>query len=85
MFGLEYGTLAVYKSVAKSVQFLSRDKNLSFKHHSAVAKLPPDEQRRWLSEAAPESPDKPPRLTSSKLRKAIQDENNCSGQILIAQ
>lgn len=65
--GRDVSTLYVYKSVAKSVQFLSRDKNLSFNHHKAVMKFSPETQAEWLAYAREN------KLSVNDLRQAIRD------------
>jgi hypothetical protein len=47
--GKEAQTLYKWKSVAKSVQFFLRRKNLSFTHHELVQGLSQDEQAHWLA------------------------------------
>ena len=49
--GLDYNVLAEYKSVAGSIQFLLRNKNLSYSHHKVVAPYKPHEQRALLEKA----------------------------------
>jgi len=49
--GLSRGTVANCKSIAEAVELSCRDERLSFKHHAAVAPLPPDDQKRWLQKA----------------------------------
>jgi len=49
--GLSYGYLSVIRSVAKKIPRKRRNPNLSFSHHTAVAKLAPDQQTAFLSYA----------------------------------
>lgn len=65
--GEKYQTLANYKWVAKQVQFSMRMENLSWNHHQAVAKLPPDEQVEWLTKAEAEG------LSYRDMARTIQD------------
>jgi hypothetical protein len=51
VLGLEVQTLKDCKWVAQQVKLSCRQDNLSFKHHVAVAPLPPREQKRWLKQA----------------------------------
>jgi len=46
--GLAYQTLANIASVCGRIEISRRREKLSFSHHEVVAKLPPDEQSRWL-------------------------------------
>lgn len=50
-FGYEVETLWTYASVCRSVESLTRIKDLSFSHHRAVAKLSTEDQRIWLEHA----------------------------------
>ena len=43
-----YGTLANAAYVARKIDFSSRNENLSFAHHYAIAKLTPEEQQKFL-------------------------------------
>ncbi|MEI7912311.1 MAG: hypothetical protein WCK77_21980 [Verrucomicrobiota bacterium] len=64
--GLEYQTLANYAYVARKVQFSSREENLTFKHHLAVAKLKDaEEQKHWLDQAVRHD------LSVERLRKSL--------------
>ena len=45
---LDYQTLANYSYVARKVEFSVRAENLPFDHHLVVAKLKPEEQKKWL-------------------------------------
>ncbi len=67
----EYGSLANMAYVAGKVEVSRRRENLSFAHHQVVAPLPPEEQERWLAEAAPEDGSKRPRLSSRELESRI--------------
>ncbi len=49
-----YGTLRNFKYVSEHVQMSSRNDNLSYKHHAAVAPLDTPKQREWLSKAQAE-------------------------------
>jgi hypothetical protein len=64
--GLAYQTLRDYAYVARKVELSSREDNLTFKHHLAVAKIKePEEQRYWLNQAVKED------LSVERLRKSI--------------
>jgi hypothetical protein len=64
--GLAYETLKMYAHVARCVERLSRNHNLDWTHHKAVAKIKdPDEQRRWLQLADTDS------MSVKRLRKSI--------------
>jgi DNA modification methylase len=52
MTGFEYQTINNYRWVASKVQFISRNINLSFAHHHAVAKYEPEQQSLLLGKAA---------------------------------
>lgn len=65
--GFDYQTLADDKWVSQSVEFSSREENLTHSHHKAVAKLTPSEQRRFLGEAVKES------LTRDDLRRRVSE------------
>jgi hypothetical protein len=47
--GIDYGTVRVYASVARSYEMLTRVNNLSFKHHRLVAGR--DDRHEWLGRA----------------------------------
>lgn len=47
----DFHTLNNFKSVARRVPPSRRRENLTYYHHSTVAKLLPDEQTKWLDEA----------------------------------
>lgn len=49
--GLSYGYLSVIRSVAKRIPRKRRNGNLSFSHHTAVAKMKPEQQSAWLDYA----------------------------------
>jgi N6-adenosine-specific RNA methylase IME4 len=72
IFNRSYDTIAQYKWVAKNVEFCSRLQNLSWSHHQEVADLDPEEQKELLAAAAPEAPDKPPRMTREELRREVR-------------
>ena len=64
--GLAYQTLRDYAYVARKVELSSREDNLTFKHHLAVAKIKEtEEQRYWLNQAVKED------LSVERLRKSI--------------
>ena len=46
---IDYGALAVYQSVAKAYELLTRVKSLTFKHHQIAAPL--DDRLEWLKRA----------------------------------
>ena len=64
--GLAYGTLANAAYVARKVDSSVWNENLWFGHHTAVAPLPPAEQRAWLALAEEEE------LGANELRRRIQ-------------
>jgi hypothetical protein len=69
LFGdLSFRTLKTYGWVARSVAPISRLDVLSFKHHMAVAALPPAMQRLLLEHAASE------RLSTRELRAIVAQE-----------
>ena len=72
MFNRDYGQIANWKWTSRNVEISLRNDNLGWSHHVAVAHLLPSEQQHWLAKAAPESPDKPPRLSVRALRQAIK-------------
>lgn len=63
IFGLNYGTLSTYKSVAAAFDICLRRQNLSWSHHNALASQPPAVRRELLEAAEPDEPDKPPKLS----------------------
>jgi hypothetical protein len=65
--GIDYALLRVYAHVSRRVNLLSRNNKLSWTHHRAVAKLPPEKQKHWLDIAA-ESEE---RVTTRRLRTSI--------------
>src|SRR5205807_1474521 len=65
--GMREDHLRQLASVAHRVEFMVRDHKLPWGHHRAVAKLrDPEEQRRWLAEAARDG------LTRDQLREQIE-------------
>ena len=48
--GLARDTVRQCRYVADQIDLGSREPSLSFKHHLAVAPLPPDDQKRWLQD-----------------------------------
>ena len=52
--GFDYQTLANFGYVARKVEFSCRQENLGFEHHAVVAKLKPEEQKKWLTAASSE-------------------------------
>jgi DNA modification methylase len=69
-----YGSLANLKYVANRIEISSRDENLSWKHHNAVAPLPLDEQCQWLQRALQGNDGKP--WSVATLRAAIKDSKS---------
>lgn len=65
--GYSYQTLANMQFVAAAVEPSRRRENLPWAHHSEVAALPPNEQRRWLARAEREG------LSRAELRAALRD------------
>lgn len=76
--GIEPGTLSNWTAIASRVGLPLRNGNLPWSHHVAVAYLPPDEQERWLAEAAPAAGETEPRLTVSELRRRIAENRHAS-------
>jgi hypothetical protein len=67
-------TLANYCSVCMRVPPERRRSELSYRHHEAVASLPPEQQRNWLDRAVPSG------WTVAQLREAIQaDRSSTTG------
>jgi hypothetical protein len=64
----EYGTLANYQSVATHVPPENRNKNLSFSHHQAIAKLDVKDQKKYLDLAEKK------KLSVSKLREVVDED-----------
>ena len=50
--GFEYQTVADYSYVARNVELSVRTETLEFNHHRVVAKLKPEDQKKWLATAA---------------------------------
>ena len=63
--GFDYATLRDFAYVAKNVELSLRNDNLDYNHHKIVAKLPPEDQRRWLAAAAKHG------LSVRRLRKSV--------------
>ncbi len=72
--GYSVETVKQAASVAKRVEPCIRIHDLTWGHHQVVASLEPDDQRRWLDAAAPEPGSDHPKLSVSKLRAAIKEE-----------
>lgn len=51
-FGYTEETLMAYASVCRSISTLIRNQGVPFGHHRLVTKLPEDQQRHWLDQAA---------------------------------
>ena len=66
--GYAKATLFTFASVARSVETLSRNKDLSWNHHKVVARFGPEKQRELLSRAAQEG------LNISAFRKSVNKE-----------
>lgn len=64
----DYGTLRNYAYVARSVNLSLRNDKLSYHHHVAVAKLPPDQQEYALAHAAET------RISVARFRQWIRDQ-----------
>jgi hypothetical protein len=70
--GLDYRTLAVFAHTSRRVQFLLRNKNLSFEHHRKVAPLRTDEEKqKWLRVAEKEREKNGKTMSSRRLAKSI--------------
>jgi hypothetical protein len=67
IFPRKFQTLANYGSVARSVEASRRREDLSYSHHCEVAKLPPEEQERWLAAAVADG------LSVIQLRRKISE------------
>ncbi len=65
--GLKYQAVADAKWVAGAIEFSSRDENVGFYHHKAVAPFPPGEQKKWLAKAVKG------KLSVADLRAAIRE------------
>ncbi|XHR27638.1 MAG: hypothetical protein ACFUZC_17060 [Chthoniobacteraceae bacterium] len=63
--GFDYATLRDFAYVAKNVELSCRHDNLGFEHHKIVAKLSPEDQRRWLDAAEKH------KLSKRRLRKSV--------------
>lgn len=50
--GWSQSTIDVYRWTAQNVPSENRRPDLSYSHHQAVAKLQPQDQRKWLAQAA---------------------------------
>ncbi len=72
IFNRPYKTLQEYKLVAEAHQLSDRSDNLSWTHHQAVAWEPPSIRKKLLAAAAPDAPDKPPRMTVGDLKKEVK-------------
>lgn len=81
MFNRDYSTVSTYKSVAAKVEFCRRKQNLSWSHHATVAYEPPELCDKLLAMAEPESPDKPPRLSVSALRREMMIHRTAIGGV----
>jgi hypothetical protein len=66
IFGLSFGTLQVYGTVARAFEPLSRLKEVPFAHHQEVASLPPETAAGLLNRAAREG------LSTRDLRREVQ-------------
>ena len=69
--GLDRSTLHTYAHVARRVDPTIRRETLSWEHHKVVAKLPPEEQQRWL-DAAEENGSDGRSVSTRRLRLSIQ-------------
>jgi len=67
---LDRPTLWTYAHVARRVPSSLRNKELSWEHHKAVAKLPAENQERWLK-LAEDLQTKGEPLSTRRLRKSI--------------
>ena len=68
--GLDLSTLQNYAYVSRSVPYAERTEHLSWEHHRLLAKLPGEEQKRWIETCLAE--DKAGRrLSTRRLRKSL--------------
>ena len=65
--GIDRAVLKNYACVSRRVPLSLRNDRLSWDHHRVVAKLPPDEQKRWLTVAT--NPND--RLSARRLRVSV--------------
>jgi len=65
--GLDYQQLRIYAHVSRRVTLLSRNNKVSWTHHRAVAKLPPEKQKHWIDLAA----NSEERISVRRLRTSI--------------
>lgn len=72
LFGKDWTTLANYKSVSKAIEFSLRNENLPWSHHKTVAYEPPSVRQKLLDAAAPDEPDKPPKMSVAELKKEVK-------------
>ena len=63
--GLEYQTLMNASWIARKIEISLRRENLTYDHHKLVARLEPDEQKRWLDTATEQN------MSSRRLRKSL--------------
>lgn len=70
----DYHTVANYASICRKVPYEVRDPSLSYSHHQAIAKFPPEEQRAWLQIAKFDPEEKRP-LTLAEFRAKIKGED----------
>lgn len=69
----DYNTIANYASTCRKVDLQTREPDLSFSHHQAVAPLILEEQKYWLKRAKFD-PDEHRPLTAAELRAKIKGE-----------
>lgn len=69
MFGRDYKTLSEYKSVARTFKFPDRSGNLPWTHYQVLCYAPPKVAKRLLSEAEPDGPNQPPKLSKYEIKK----------------
>ena len=68
--GLDVSTLQNYAYVSRSVPWALRSERLSWEHHRLLAKLPTEEQERWIH-ACEQEEAAGRRMTTRRLRKSL--------------
>lgn len=68
--GLDLSTLQNYAYVSRSIPVSVRSERLSWEHHRLIAKLPHDQQQRWIGLCHDED-DAGRRMSTRRLRKSL--------------
>ena len=68
--GLDRSTLQNYAYVSRSIPYSLRTERLSWEHHRLLAKLPDDQQTKWIENCLTEE-DAGRRMSTRRLRKSI--------------